>query len=396
MPTTVMQGSSQHRSYQWFGGVLAAILLVALPFISSPKGWYKWVGNPTGQLNNWMRLFAFAVAILGLNLLIGFTGQISIGHSAFVGLGAYATVLTTNNSVPYYLALPIAFVICFIIGCIVGLPALRIKGLYLVVVTFALAIAFPTFIEKYESFTGGSNGLKAKSSLVPKAPFDSIFDPRDRMDPLRYRYFVCLIVAVIMFVLARNIVRGRFGRGLIALRDNPTAATVNGVSVPVYKVLAFGLSAGFCGVAGWMFMAREENGFASIGTFSVDLGVTLIIGLVMGGVATVTGAIPGAFIVVIIRYILEQITSQKEILGISMEWLSKRQGKGGVVTIAFGVMLVIFVFFLPGGVIDGLRRLRARFVRVLPRPGWLAEVSSRGQTVTDPVTSAVPTPEPAA
>ncbi len=372
MPYTVRQGTSQHKGLVAAASAVGLLVLLALPYITLPGE--KWFGNPTGQILNWQRTLAFAVAILGLNLLIGFSGQISIGHSAFVGLGAYSTVLMTNNSVPFYLALPLAMLLCFAVGCIVGLPALRIKGLYLVVVTFALGIVFPTLIEKYESFTGGSNGLKGKSSLVPKAPFDSMFDPRDRVDPLRYRYYVLLIVAAIMFLTARNMVRSRAGRGLVALRDNATAATINGVPVPIYKVLAFGISAAYCGAAGWMLMARDAQPFASQGSFLVDLGITLIIGLVMGGVATIGGAIPGAIIVVIVRYLLEQLTTKKTLLGVDMNWLATRQGKGGVVSIAFGALLVMFVFVLPGGVMDGLRRLRMRFVRIIPQPSWLKDV----------------------
>lgn len=373
-PRTIQQGSSAHRGLLAGAAVLALAVVVLLPFVTLPGE--KWLGNPTGQIINLQRLCAFAVAILGLNLLIGYTGQISIGHSAFVGLGAYGTVLMTNHGWSYFVALPLSAVLCFAVGCFIGLPALRIRGLYLVVVTFALAIVFPTLIEKYESFTGGSNGLKGKSVLEPKAPLDKIFDPRDRIDPLRYRYFIVLIVAAIMFLIARNLIRSRAGRGLVALRDNPTAAVINGVSVPVYKVLAFGVSAAYCGVAGWMLMARDAAPFASQGSFAVDLSITLIIGLVMGGVATIGGAIPGAIIVVIVRYALEQLTNQKSILGINMERLAKRQGKGGVVGIAFGVLLVGFVFVLPGGVIDGLRRLRARFVRITPYPSWLRALRS--------------------
>lgn len=371
MPYTVREGTPAHRGLVAGAVGLGVIVLIALPYITLPgEGWF---GNPTGQIINLQRLLAFAVAILGLNLLIGYTGQISIGHSAFVGLGAYSTVIMTNGPIPFYLALPLSMLLCFGVGCIVGLPALRIKGLYLVVVTFALGIVFPTLIEKYESFTGGSNGLQGEASLVPKAPFDSIFDPRDRIDPLRYRYYVLLIVAAIMFITARNMTRSRAGRGLVALRDNPMAATINGVPVPIYKVLAFGISAAYCGAAGWMLMARDAQPFASQGSFLVDLGITLIIGLVMGGVATIGGAIPGAIIVVIVRYLLEQLTAKEKVLGIDMGWLETRQGKGGVVSIAFGILLVIFVFVLPGGVMDGLRRLRMKFVRIIPHPAWLGD-----------------------
>lgn len=386
MAITVRQGTPRHRGIVVAGYAVGALVLLALPYVVLPG--QKWFGNSTGQLINWQRALAFAVAILGLNLVIGFSGQISIGHSAFVGLGAYGTVLMTNNHVAFYLALPLMMIVCFAVGCVIGLPALRIKGLYLVVVTFALAIVFPTLVEKYESITGGSNGLKGKATLVPKAPFDSIFDQRDRVDPLRYRYYVLLIVAVIMFVTARNMVRSRAGRGLVALRDNSTAATINGVPTPIYKVLAFGISAAYCGAAGWMLMARDATPFASQGSFAVDLSITLIIGLVMGGVATIGGAIPGAIIVVVVKYVLEQLTNQKVLFGVHMDFLQKRQGKGGVVSIAFGLLLLGFVFVLPGGVMDGLRRLRMRFVRIVPHPKWLREVGSPPQADVVPAREA--------
>ena len=368
MAVSLVQGSSRHRMYVVGSWVFAILFLIALPFIKLPAIF----GNPTGQLLNWNKVLAYAVAILGLNLVVGYSGQISLGHSAFLGLGAYTTViLVEDHHWSYFAALPVAFALCFVVGCLVGLPALRIKGLYLVVVTFALAITFPTVILRYASLTGGSNGKNVSGTLEP--PAWTPFDPSERIDPHRYRYFVLLIVAAIMFILARNMIKSRAGRALIAQRDNPIAASISGVSVPVNKVVVFGLSAGFCGVAGWMLIVNLP--FASDFSFSVALSITMIIGLVMGGGATIAGAIPGAVMVVVVNYLLEQLTEKEKLGPLSMHWLSTRQGKGGIVSIAFGLLLLLFVFVLPGGVIEGLRRLRARFVTVLPHPSWLGELA---------------------
>lgn len=367
MAISFVQGSPKHRAYVWGSWVIGLIVILAIPFIKLPELF----GNPTGQMLNWNRVLAYAVAILGLNLVIGYSGQISLGHSAFLGLGAYATViLVADHNWSYFAALPVAFVLPFLLGCVVGLPALRIKGLYLVVVTFALAVAFPTVVLRYHTITGGANGKNAPGTLEP--PGWTPFDPRERIDPYRYRYYVLLAVAALMFLLVRNMINSRAGRALIAQRDNPIAASISGVQVPVNKVVVFGLSAGFCGVAGWMLIVNLP--FASDVSFSVALSITLIIGLVMGGGATVSGAVPGAVLVVIVNYLLEQLTEKENLGPISMKWLATRQGKGGIVSIAFGVLLLLFVFLLPGGVIDGVRRVRARLIKVVPQPSWLAEV----------------------
>jgi branched-chain amino acid transport system permease protein len=380
MAKTIIERTPAHRAYLWGSWAIAIVAMVAMPFIHFPEAF----GNPVGQINNWNRVLAFAVAVLGLNLLIGYSGQISIGHSAFIGLGAYATViLRANHGWNYFAALPAAALLSFVVGCIIGLPALRIKGLYLVVVTFAMAVAFPTVVLRYESITGGANGKDGSGSIEP--PSWTGFDQRERLDPLRYRYFVLLIVAVIMFILARNMVKSRAGRALIAQRDNPIAATVNGVAVSRNKVLVFGLSAMYCGVAGWMLMINTP--FAADTSFGGLLGITLIIGLVVGGGATISGAVPGAIVIVVVQYLLEQLTEKEKVGPVSMEWLATRQGKGGIVSIAFGLLLLASVFFLPGGIIDGIRRVRARLVRVVPRPAWLSSLAPNAVPAAPPPTS---------
>ena len=388
-PRRFTQGTAKYRNYLTGAWGLGFLVLIVFPFLKLPPVF----GNSTGQLQNLARVLAFAVAMLGLNLLVGFAGSISLGHSAFMGIGAYATIITVGaHNWSFFAALPFAFVLCFIVGCVIGLPALRIKGLYLVVVTIALALVFPTLVIRFESLTGGSNGKGTKRGTI-MPPKWTPFDPEDRIDPLRYRYFVLLIVAGVMFLIARNIIKSRAGRALIAQRDNPTAAAVSGVPVPINKVLVFGLSAGFAGVAGWMLMISQP--FASEVTFGAGLGVLLIIGLVAGGVGTISGAIPGAIIIVIGNYLLEQLTEAKKLGPISMHWLQTRQGKGGVVQVVFGLLLLGFVFILPGGFIDGVRRARAKFVQLVPHPRWLEQIGTSSRTPDRAVADLVPMATPA-
>ena len=177
MAISLVQGSPKHRLYVTGSWLIGIAVLIALPFIKLPELF----GNPTGQILNWNKVLAYAVAILGLNLVVGYSGQISLGHSAFLGLGAYATViLVSDHHWSFFAALPIAFVVPFVIGCVIGLPALRIKGLYLVVVTFALAITFPTVILRFASITGGSNGKNVSNTLEPP----SWTPPNSRADAL--------------------------------------------------------------------------------------------------------------------------------------------------------------------------------------------------------------------
>jgi len=177
---------------------------------------------------------------------------------------------------------------------------------------------------------------------------------------------VVLIIAVLMFVLVRNLLHSRAGRALIALRDNSTSAATSGVNLPIYKTLIFGLSAGIAGVDGSCLMIQQPQ--ATDGKFGIELAIFLVVALVIGGVATTRGAIPGALAFVFIPYYSSQWSEK-------VGFLKGRPGAGAIAGVIYGVLLLIFVFVLPGGVIDGIRRLRARILVVVPNPPWLAQVS---------------------
>lgn len=357
MAKDLVQGSRQHRTYQFAGYGLGLAALLYVPYFAG-EGF---------RIDQYSECLAYAVAILGLNMVIGFSGQLSLGHSAFVGIGAYTTIiLNADHGWSFFATIPVSAVLCFAVGMVLGLPALRIKGLYLAVVTLSVGVVFPTLILKYESLTGGPNGKKSNSELVP--PDWTWFNARDREDPRIYTYYVLLVLAVIMFVLGRNILRSRFGRAVIAIRDNQTSAAVMGVNLQLYKTLIFGVSAAFAGVAGSMFVI--EKPFVSDTRFGLNLAIFMIVGLVAGGIATIPGAIPGSLLVVFVPWYTSEWSKD-------VPWLKDRPGSGAVANVIYGVLLILLVFVLPGGIVDGFRRIRARFVRVIPNPKWLAAARAK-------------------
>jgi branched-chain amino acid transport system permease protein len=186
----------------------------------------------------------YAIAILGLSLLTGFNGQISLGHGAFYAIGAYTTaVLMTTWNVPYWLTLPVSAVVCALVGFLLGLPALRLGGLYLALTTYALAIAIPQILKykAFEDWTGGVQGLVIDK---PDAPFGLALSPD------QWLYLFTLAIAVVLYVIGWNIVRGRMGRAMMAIRDHAMAAEAMGINTAMVKTRTFALSAMYTGLAG--------------------------------------------------------------------------------------------------------------------------------------------------
>jgi len=205
------------------------------------------------------------IAALGLNLLTGYNGQISVGHGAFFGAGAYTTaILVADHGWPHFATLGVAAVIAFALGVLVGLPALRIKGLYLALVTLALATVFPLVITRFSSVTGGTQGKRVPRFRAPA--WTGLADDQ-------WKYYVLLAFAVVSFVLVRNLIKSRVGRALIATRDNETAAEVLGVNLSVYKVVTFGVSAMLAGIAGSLSVFNDP--FVNAEKYNLSLSITL-------------------------------------------------------------------------------------------------------------------------
>src|ERR1700733_4898118 len=231
--------------------IVVGFVALGFPFVAS--GYHIYQGA---------QVLIFAVALLGLNLLTGFNGQISLGHGAFFAIGGHgAAILITKFGLPYWAAIPLASIVCFVAGFLFGFPALRFGGLYLALATFALAVATPQILsyKGFDAFTGGSQGL---TLMKPHAPFGI------GLNADQWLYLVCLAWAAVLYWAARNLVRGRIGRGLVAIRDQPIAAETMGINAALYKTTCFGVSALYAGVAGGLstlavgFVSPERFGLA--------------------------------------------------------------------------------------------------------------------------------------
>ena len=286
-------------------------------------------------------VLVYAIAILGLNILTGFNGQISLGHGAFYAFGAYtAAMLMDKAGMPYWATLPVAGVVCFSFGFLMGFPALRLAGHYLALATFALALAVPQLL-KYKHIEGLTGGVQGIVLSKPEAPFSfSLFGQPLSAD--RWLYFFTLAVAAVMFLLAWNLLRGRVGRALVAVRDHPIAATAMGINLPVFKSLAFGTSAGFTGVAG--ALGAIVVAFVSPDSFTVQLSIFLLVGVVVGGLASIPGAIFGAIFIQFVPNISDALSKSAP-------------------AAIYGVFLIALMYLMPAGVMGMVHRLWARLRR---------------------------------
>jgi branched-chain amino acid transport system permease protein len=232
----------------------------------------------------------YAVALLGLNLLVGHAGQISLGHGAFFAVGAYtAAIMMFHGGLPYLTTLPAAAAVAFVLGLLLGVPAMRLRGLYLALVTLAIAIFLVPLLKRFEEVTGGSMGL---SLAKPQPPaWTGLAEDQ-------WLYFLALAVAVVSFLLAAGLIRSRVGRALHALRDNEIAAEVMGVRLSFYKTLAFAWSAMLAGAAGCVY--TWVIGFVSPDSFPVTLSITLLAGIVVGGLGSMSGPVLGALFVMFV------------------------------------------------------------------------------------------------
>jgi len=298
--------------------IAAAVVVVAL-LPSTLSGYHQGLAA---------RVAIYFIAILGLNILTGYTGQISIGHGAFMAIGGYTTAILSHDHHMNLLAtLPIACAISFAVGLLVGLPALRLSGVYLALATFAFAVSVPQLALKFSKFTGGSNGIQAAGSF----------------SHLRL-YVVSWTCAAISFVLAWLLLRGRIGRAFRSIRDSPVAAASSGVSLPIYKTLAFGVSAAFAGVAGSLFV-MATNGYAQPQEFGVLLSLQILIGAAVAGMGALWGVLAGAAFV----GLLPTVSADAPLIG-------SAHGQD----VVFGLIVILIMLLLPNGVVGVLARLAQR------------------------------------
>ncbi len=381
----ITQGTSQYRTYKFLGFAALVLLLVIVAFAYNDTGSLTLFDNDYKlSLTRVTKSIAFMIAILGLQVVAGFTGQLSLGQSFFFGLGAYVSAwLVADQNWGWFTSLLVVVPVCFGVGLLFGLPALRIKGLYLALVTLGLAAVFPSLVllDVLEPYTGGAAGKQVDSDFVPPSwlPLDAIAEAlqkipligqyfgdgplSDKQEQRIWTFFVMTILAVICFKVVSNLIKSRPGRAIRAIRDNETSAAVNGMSLAYNKTMSFGVASALGGVGGMVYVA--ELGIASPGDFTQLLSILFIVGMVVGGVGTLSGAVIGGLV---IAFVPDWASSTQNLPLVPERWL---QGPTGGLILGAGLILVTFV--LPGGVIAGVRQLRAKVVRVLPeRPKLLA------------------------
>ncbi|MDP6353174.1 MAG: branched-chain amino acid ABC transporter permease [Alphaproteobacteria bacterium] len=311
---------------------LAALLggAILLPFLVSDYRTFQFT-----------LVLIWAIGILGLNLVTGFSGQISLGHGAFYAIGAYtAAILTDQWQVPYYLTPPVAGVVCLVVGFLFGYPAGRLAGHYLALATFALAVAVPQILkyDPLEPWTGGVQGIFV---VRPDPPFGLPINTD------QWLYFFSLAIAVILFVAAWNLLRGRSGRAIRAIRDQQIAAKAMGVDTTLYKSLIFGVSALYTGIAGSLSAIVIQ--FVAPDSFTFLDSIRFFIGMVVGGLGSIAGALYGGIFIVFIPNVAEEIS----------------KAAPGVI---YGVILIGFMYLLPLGVAGFVRTGLARLMRRLIGP----------------------------
>jgi len=311
------------------------VLFAVIPFISSQYMIY--ILNTIG---------IYAIAAIGLNLLIGYTGQISLGHGAFFGVGAYAgAILATRAGFPFWAAVPLAGVVTAAVGMVFGIPSVRLKHLYLCIATLAGQFIMEYVFVQWESLTGGAEGI-----ILMNTTLFGIDLGNDRNF-----YFVVFACMAILIWIAVNLIRTRFGRAFIAVRDNDRAAEGMGIPIFGYKLLSFGISSFYAGFAGALYAYYTMS--ITPEPFNLWLSIEFIAMIIIGGLGSIPGSVFGAIFIVALN----------EILSHAMEYFMNL-GMGGVsITIAplrefiYGLVIILFIIFEPKGLAEVWRIVRSGF-----------------------------------
>ena len=315
---------SKRGAVETAGLILVLVAACVLPFFLSGFRVFQFT-----------QVYIYAIAILGLNILTGYNGQISLGHGAFYAIGAYTSAIMIDRwSIGYGWTIPTAGVLCLVLGFLFGWPALRLEGLYLALATLSLALALPQILKYFEHWTGGSQGIVLSK---PKPPWGL------PLSEDQWLYYVTLGVLLALFLLASNLLRGRTGRAIVAIRDNHIAAETMGINSALYKSVVFGVSAAYTGVAG--ALSASAVAFVAPDSFDAFLSITLLTGVVIGGLATIWGAIFGAmFIQFVPNWALD--------ISKAAPWA------------IFGISLMLFMYVMPRGIAGSLRLLWIRMSRL--------------------------------
>ena len=315
----------------WYS--LLMLLLLAAPWLVAEY----WLAQLTFIL-------IYAIAGLGLMLLAGFTGLFSLGHAAFLGVGAYTQAVLTNAGVPFPVALAGAALLSAAVGFVVGLPALRVKGIYLGIATLSFGFIVEEVLARWESVTGGNAGIHIKSPEIMGWKFSSGED----------FYFLCLLITVIATLLILNLLRAPTGRAFVAIRDSEISAQSMGIHLAYYKTLSFSLSAALAGVAGALYAHKLH--FISPDQFNILQSIDLLLMIVIGGLGSVHGAFLGAIFLI----------TMPQFISIVKDYLPPVIGMApGLQGLVYGLVLIAFVLFEPLGLYGRWLKIRT-YLQMFP------------------------------
>jgi branched-chain amino acid transport system permease protein len=319
---------AKHGGHKFWYSVLG-LLLIAAPWLFAEY----WLAQLTFVL-------IYAIAGLGLMLLAGFTGLFSIGHAAFLGVGAYTQAVFTNMGVPFPIALALAGLLSAAVGVIVGLPALRVKGIYLGIATLSFGFIVEEVLARWESVTGGNAGIHIKHPDLFGLKVDSGTG----------FYFLCLVIAVVSTLAILNLLRSPTGRAFVAIRDSEISAQSMGIHLARYKTLSFALSAALAGIGGALYAHKLQ--FISPDQFNILQSIDLLLMVVIGGLGSVHGAFLGAIFLI----------SMPQLISLTKDYLPAVIGQApGLQAVVYGVVLIGFVLFEPLGLYGRWLKIRTYF-----------------------------------
>lgn len=314
-------------SARWYAALL--LLLLIAPMVL-----------PDYYRSQLVFIFIYAVAGFGLMLLSGYTGQISMGHAAFLAIGAYAETILQTHGWPFIASAPVAIVLAAIAGVLIGLPALRLTGIYLAIATLAFGFIVEEILARWESVTAGNSGL-----IVPGVKLFS-----GALDSPEQFYYLCLVCLILTGMAVFNLLRSHTGRAFIAVRDSEVSAQSMGVNLARYKTLSFSLSAAITGLAGALY--AHQIRFISPEQFTLAVSIEFLMMIVIGGMGSMHGAVFGSVFVIALP---ELITVLKDYLPQTVA------EQPGLKTTIFGVIMILFVLFEPLGIYGRWIKIRTYF-----------------------------------
>lgn len=317
----------KHGGQAFWYGVLAVVLLAA-----------PWWADAY-MMSQLHFILIYSIVGFGLMLLTGFTGQISLGHAAFLAVGAYTEALLQAAGVPFLVSISCAALFAAAAGLIIGLPALRLKGIYLAIATLAFNVIVEEIITRWRGLTGGNEGkhLQPVQILAWELESDAEF------------YFLCLALTVLCCLACVNLLRSPTGRAFVAIRDSEISASCLGVNLAKYKTLSFAISAALTGVGGALY--AHKLAFISPEQFTLFASIELITIVILGGIGFLHGAVLGAAFIIVLP----------QVLSIAKDWLPEGTAPSGLQAVVFGLILILFIIFEPLGLYGRWLKIRTWF-----------------------------------